>query len=63
LECPIFGRDEDHLEETTNCKIQPTQKKNTKTQKQKGRGKNSYSKHMECPIFEEMKAIWRNNQP
>ncbi len=25
LECPIFGRDEDHLEETPNPKIQPTQ--------------------------------------
>jgi hypothetical protein len=41
LECQIFGRDEDHLEKTTNPKIQ----------KQKGRENNSYSKHMECPTF------------
>jgi len=54
LECPIFGRDEDHLEETPNPKIQPTQKK-----KKRGGKKIPIQNTWNAQYSEEMKAIWR----
>ncbi len=44
MECPIFRRDEGHLQETTNPRIHPIPQLKVKRRKQ------FLLKHMKCPI-------------
>ncbi len=52
MECPIFRRDEGHLEETTNPRTHPLPHLKLKRRKKK-----ILLKHMECPIFERIEGL------